>query len=451
MTATTSPRYRAYGLHNLDKIAQLELLPADFRGHLEMAARVLPFRTNNYVVDELIDWNNIPADPMFQLTFPQPGMLPAKETMHLRTLMAERAPEARMKETVRRIQTGMNPHPADQATLNVPHLDGRPLPGLQHKYPETLLVFPREGQTCHAFCTYCFRWAQFCGIEKLRFACQDPLDPARYLDAHPEISDVLITGGDPLVMRTRALRRYIDPLLARQDDRPATIRLGTKSLAYWPYRFFADRDADDLMRLLEQIVASGRHLAIMAHFTHPRELETPAVEKAIGRLKDVGAAIRCQSPIVRHVNDSSAAWAGMWRRQVALGAVPYYMFVARDTGPEKYFRLPLARTWMIYSEALRQVSGLGRTVRGPSMSASPGKVLVDGVAEIRGERVFVLKFLQGRNPAWVNRVFFARYDDHAAWFDELKPAFGQDKFFFEADYARIKAETADALMTADRG
>jgi hypothetical protein len=141
----------------------------------------------------------------------------------------------------------------------------------------------------------------------------------------------------------------------------------------------------------------------------------------------------------------------MWQRQVALGAVPYYMFVARDTGPEKYFRLPLARTWMIYSEALRRVSGLGRTVRGPSMSASPGKVLLDGVAEINGERVFALKFLQGRNPAWVNRVFFARYDDQAAWFDDLKPAFGQQEFFFEADYRRIKATADETLMTADQG
>ncbi|MDD2605897.1 MAG: lysine 2,3-aminomutase, partial [Desulfobacteraceae bacterium] len=363
MTETNYPRYRAYGLHNLDKIAQLALLPASFRHHLEMAAQVLPFRTNNYVVNELIDWTDIPADPMFQLTFPQPGMLPAREAMHLRTRMAGKPSKARIKEAVREIQTGMNPHPAEQATLNVPHLQGRPLAGLQHKYPETLLIFPREGQTCHAFCTYCFRWAQFCGMEKLRFACQDPMAPSRYLDAHPEITDVLITGGDPLVMRTRALRRYIDPLLARRDNRPATIRLGTKSLAYWPYRFFADGDADDLMRLLEQIVTSGRHLAIMAHFTHPRELETPAVEKAIARLKDVGATIRCQFPIVRHVNDSSEVWRGMWQRQVALGAVPYYMFVARDTGPEKYFRLPLARTWMIYSEALRRVSGLGRTVR----------------------------------------------------------------------------------------
>ena len=157
------------------------------------------------------------------------------------------------------------------------------------------------------------------------------------------------------------------------------------------------------------------------------------MEKAIHRLQSVGATIRCQSPLVRHVNDSSDVWARMWRRQVDLGLVPYYMFVARDTGPERYFRLPLARAWLIYSDALRRVSGLGRTVRGPSMSAGPGKILIDGVAEIHGQRVFVLKFLQGRDPDWVNRVFFARYSDTAAWFDELEPALGQERFFFETD------------------
>lgn len=104
MAGTATPRYPAYGRHNLDQIAQLALLPADFRRHLEMAARMLPFRTNNYVVDEPIDWRDITADPMLQLTFPQPGMLPIRETMCLRTLMVERAPEARLKETVRNAQ-----------------------------------------------------------------------------------------------------------------------------------------------------------------------------------------------------------------------------------------------------------------------------------------------------------------------------------------------------------
>ena len=81
--------------------------------------------------------------------------------------------------------------------------------------------------------------------------------------------------------------------------------------------------------------------------------------------------------------------------------------------------------------ALDQEAGLARTVRGPSMSATPGMILLDGVATVDGERVFVLKMVQGRDPGWVNRPFFVRFDAQATWFDDLRPAFGGDQFFFE--------------------
>jgi hypothetical protein len=109
------------------------------------------------------------------------------------------------------------------------------------------------------------------------------------------------------------------------------------------------------------------------------------------------------------------------------------MFVERDTGPREYFSLPLARAHEIFQSAYQMVSGLSRTVRGPSMSAFPGKVVIDGVVTINGEKLFALQFLQARNPDWVRRPFFARYDPDATWLDHLKPAFGRKKFFFEDD------------------
>jgi hypothetical protein len=107
------------------------------------------------------------------------------------------------------------------------------------------------------------------------------------------------------------------------------------------------------------------------------------------------------------------------------------MFVERDTGARRYFELPLERAWEIYQQAIQRVSGLGRTARGPSMSANPGKVELQGVAHVRGERVFVLRFIQARNPEWVQQPFFAKYDPQATWLDQLRPAFGEEKFFFE--------------------
>lgn len=147
--------------------------------------------------------------------------------------------------------------------------------------------------------------------------------------------------------------------------------------------------------------------------------------------------MRCQAPLVRYVNDDPLVWAELWRLEVQLGAIPYYMFVERDTGPRHYFEVPLARAFEIYRAAFQRVSGLARTVRGPSMSSTPGKVCVEGVTEIGGERVFVLKFLQARDPDWVARPFFARYDERAAWLDQLRPAFGEREFFFERGLAAL--------------
>jgi L-lysine 2,3-aminomutase len=168
----------------------------------------------------------------------------------------------------------------------------------------------------------------------------------------------------------------------------------------------------------------------MAHINHPVELSTWAAKEAIRRIRETGAVIRTQSPLIRHINDRAADWAQMWEEQVRMGCVPYYMFVERDTGASHYFSIPLARAWDIYQQAVQQVSGLGRTASGPTMSAFPGKVCVEGVAHIHGEKVFVLNFLQCRDPDWVHRPFFAKFDPEACWLDDLEPAF-EEQFFFE--------------------
>jgi L-lysine 2,3-aminomutase len=249
-----------------------------------------------------------------------------------------------------------------------------------------------------------------------------------YLKAHPEVSDVLITGGDPMIMETALLRRYIEPLLAPELGHVENIRIGTKALAFWPHRFVSDPDADDLLRLFEEVVAAGRHLALMSHYSHPAELSTEIAREAVRRVRSTGAEIRMQAPLVRHVNDDPAVWADLWRTGVRLGMIPYYMFVERDTGPRNYFEVPLVRAHEIFRQAYQAVSGLGRTVRGPVMSALPGKVRILGTSRVAGEEVFVLDFLQARNADWVRRPFFAKLDPEATWFDELEPAFPDPEF-----------------------
>ena len=430
--------YKVYTAKQWENIPQLQQFPEEIRLQMQAVAQVLPFRVNQYVIDHLIDWSNVPHDPMFQLTFPQPGMLEPDDLQQIVSLLQKQAGKDEIKTAVRAIQQNLNPHPAGQIEHNVPTMDGEKISGIQHKYRETLLFFPSQGQTCHSYCTFCFRWAQFIGNKELRFASNETRQLHAYLENHAEISDVLLTGGDPMVMKTHHLENYLSPLLTDARFRHVqTIRIGTKALTFWPQRFVTDPDSDDLLRLLEKTVKAGKHVAIMAHYNHWKEMDTQIARNAIERILNTGATIRSQGPLLAHINDTAEVWAQLWKTQVKLGIIPYYMFVERDTGAKHYFEVPLAKAWQIYHDAIQQVSGLGRTARGPSMSADPGKVEIQGITEVNGEKVFVCRFIQGRNPDWVQRPFFAKYDEQATWLNELKPAFGESKFFFEDEYKKL--------------
>ncbi|XVQ10344.1 KamA family radical SAM protein [Spirillospora sp. CA-255316] len=418
-------KFRAFTAKHLDELTARAGLNEQERLETRAVATVLPFRTNAYVVEELIDWSAAPDDPIYRLVFPMADMLPAEDVARLAGLLRREAPKAEIDAAAREVRMRLNPHPAGQMELNIPSFGDGKIPGLQHKYDETVLYFPKQGQTCHAYCTYCFRWAQFVGEPDLKMAGDDSHQLRDYLLAHPEVTSVLFTGGDAMIMGESVLRRYVEPLL--ELEQLESIRIGTKSLAYWPQKFVTDPDADPMLRLFEQVVESGKNLAFMAHFTHPRELEPLVVTEAVRRIRDTGAVIRTQAPLIRTINDDPAAWNAMWRTQTRMGMVPYYMFVERDTGPQDYFAVPLGRAHDIFRDAYKDVSGLSRTVRGPSMSATPGKVCVDGVLELFGEKVFALHFIQCRDSELVGKPFFAKYDPQAVWLDDLKPAFA-DRF-----------------------
>jgi KamA family protein len=423
--------FRAYSAKHLDQLTARAGLDAQARLAVRAVATVLPFRTNDYVLESLIDWSAGTADPIYRLVFPQADMLSAEDVGPIAEMLERGAPEPEIRAAARAVRMRLNPHPAGQLALNVPELDDEPLPGVQHKYPETVLVFPKQGQTCHSYCTYCFRWAQFVGEPDLKMATDDITRVTAYLRAHREVTSVLITGGDPMIMGAAVLRRYVEPLLDKSLEHIESIRIGTKSLAYWPQRFLTDPDADDTLRLFDQVVAAGKSLAFMAHFTHPRELAPQPVSDAIARIRSTGAVIRTQAPLIRGINDDAETWASMWRIQLRLGLVPYYMFVERDTGPQGYFAVTLARAADIFRDAYSSVSGLCRTVRGPSMSTTPGKVCIDGVVEVAGQKVFALHMIQARDPSLVGRPFFAHFDPSAVWLSDLRPAFA-DRFPFES-------------------
>ncbi len=433
--------YKAYNLHNFKAIPQIQKLTLEQQMHIEVVGSVLPFKVSNYIIDELIDWDNFESDPFFILNFPQKEMLIDEHYNTIKNLIANNAEKSVLKEEIEKIRLSLNPDPAGQQ-YNVPELDGESLTGIQHKYDETMLFFPSQGQTCHAYCTFCFRWPQF-ALNEFKFAMKEADLMISYLKEHPEISDVLFTGGDPAVMKTKLFEYYFNALLDADIPHLKTIRIGTKALSYWPYRFTTDDDADDLIRLFEKVISRGISISVMAHFNHHRALETMAVKQAVTRLISAGVQIRTQSPVLNHINADGDVWAKMWRKQVDLGLIPYYMFVARDTGAQDYFAVDLNTAFEIYNKAYNQVSGICRTVRGPSMSSDPGKVHIIGVTEVNGEKVFALRFIQARNSEWVNKIFFAKYRPDAYWLSDLEPAFGEKEFFFIQELNEMRQSQHD--------
>ena len=430
-------KYKIYNLHNFREIPNLNKLTRQQKFEIQVTAHVIPFKTNNYIIDELIDWNNIENDPVFTLNFPTKDLLNYEQFEKIARLITDRSDKTEINKAVNDIWLQLNSNTTDQIDHNVPELDNIKLTGIQHKYNETLLFFPTQGQTCHAYCTFCFRWPQFTGNNELRFALRQSDLLIKYLKRNKQITDVLITGGDPMIMSANHLGKYFDALLDPELSHINTIRIGSKALSYWPYRFISDPDSKDILNIFKKVVDSGKHLAFMAHFNHHVELSREAAKTAIGNILKTGAQIRSQSPLLEHINADSDIWIKLWKDQVNLGIIPYYMFIPRDTGTQDYFALPLVKAWEIFRDAYSQVSGLCRTVRGPSMSTCPGKIQVAGVTEIFNEKVIMLNFIQARDPKWTGRPFLAKYDENAKWIDELKPAFGENEFFYEKTLRKI--------------
>ncbi len=406
-------KYKPYSIRNLESIPQLKLLSKEQVEDIKLVSTIYPFKTNNFVLEHLIEWENVPNDPVFRLNFPHKGMLKEEDYELLKSSQGVVSDEE-FKQIVYDIRMKLNPHPAGQVDLNGAYLNGEKLDGIQHKYKDIILFFPSHSQTCHAYCTFCFRWPQF--INDLDFKIQTKeIDPVlNYLAENKQVTEILITGGDPMIMSSKILAQYIDPLLKVESLR--TIRIGTKSLSYWPYKFTSDKDAEGTLAVLKKVTEAGKHLAVMAHFNHPKELEPEVVGEAICNLRNIGAEVRTQSPLLRHINDSAEIWTDMWEKQVQLNCIPYYMFLPRDTGAQHYFSVRLDRAFDIFRSAIQNCSGLGLTARGPVMSTTNGKVEILDI----DEEIYTLRFIKHRNSKSTYQIFKAKPNcDNPTWLDDL--------------------------------
>ena len=403
----------------------------------------------------LINWEDYENDPIYHLVIPQPGMLRGEI---VEDYLNASSPSAR-EEIVRGYLKDTNPHDGKQL-LNKPSFVNSKgyielLDGSQHKYPQCQLILDKSTQKCFSYCTYCFRHAQVRGDEDM-FIQEDVAQVHRYLAQHPEVSDLLITGGDAGFLSANRLKEYVLPLI--EDPRLGhvrTVRLGSRALTYDP-EIILGRKFNEMLNVFDILYDHGIQLSWMAHFSTPRELLNPSCIAAIRRLKAHGVMVRSQSPIMYNISlfkgadgkvdieKSAQNWIDLANILAMLGIGFHSMYCARPTGEHHYFAAPLADIEKVFSRIYRSLSSINRPSRHISMTISAGKLAIIGTTTVAGRKCFALKFTEARNMEWMDQVFLAEYDETVDKISLVKP-FGDDKFFFEDELKEIEHALANKI------
>lgn len=351
----------------ITKLSKLEQLSPEERARLAPVAERYAFRLNDYYAG-LIDWND-PDDPLRRLVVPD-----ERELNHWGDLDA----------------SGEGGY--------------TPVRGCQHKYTDTALLLVTE--VCGAYCRYCFRKRLF--MSENDEASVDYTPGLRYIQEHEEVSNVLLTGGDPLMLGTRRLEKILGDLAAVPHVR--IVRLGSKMMAFNPFRVLDD---PELLELFAEHNRTGTRIYVMNHFDHPRELTAEARE-ALTRLMAAGVGIVNQCPIIGGVNDSPQVFGSLFRELSFAACPPYYVFQGRPTAGNEPFEVPLVRGFEIQREAKRHVSGLAKRARFV-MSHQTGKIEICGV----DDDYIYLQYHRAHRKGDFGRMMVAERDDQAYWFDQL--------------------------------
>lgn len=355
----TQPKY----VTDIDKITQI---PVNEREKLKEITEKFVFRVNDYYLN-LIDWND-PNDPIKKLVIPDEGELDEYGRWDA----------------------------SDEDTNYV-------VPGCQHKYTTTALLIVSE--VCGAYCRYCFRKRLF--RNDVKEALSDIEPGLQYIAKHPEINNVLLTGGDSLILATPRIRMILERL--RAIDHVKIIRFGSKLPVFNPMRISEDAE---LLELIREYSSTDKRIYIMAHINHPREI-TPEAKKAFDALHQAGAIVVNQTPVLKGINDDPNVLGELLDKLSWAGVTPYYFFVNRPVAGNKSFVLSLKEVYNIVEEAKAKTSGLGKRVR-LSMSHTSGKI---EILAIENGKAY-LKYHQSRDNEY-GKFMVLDCPDDAAWFDDL--------------------------------
>jgi KamA family protein len=275
--------------------------------------------------------------------------------------------------------------------------------GLEHKYTSTALLLVNE--VCAAYCRFCFRKRLF--MDENDEVTKDISEGLEYIREHREINNVLLTGGDPLIMSTSKLEPIIQKL--REVDHVQIIRIGTKIPAFNPFRIIND---ESLLEMIRKYSTDEKKIYIMAHFNHPREL-TPEAIKGLNLLMQAGAIVVNQTPMIQGVNDDPDVLAELFNKLSFIGVPPYYVFLCRPTLGNETYAVPVEKGYRIYEGARKQCSGLAKRAR-LVMSHESGKIEVLAVTE---DQVF-FKYLRAADSENGARIMVFQRNPEAYWLDD---------------------------------
>jgi KamA family protein/D-alanine--D-alanine ligase len=278
--------------------------------------------------------------------------------------------------------------------------------GLQHKYPQTALLLVTD--QCFSYCRFCFRKRLRLIDKSSEEVARDYTRISQYIKAHPEITDVLLSGGDPFVLRTEQLHGILDHLLP--IPHLTSIRFGTKAIISYPPRF---RDKG-LPELFGRITMAGKAAVIVTHIDHIGEV-SEETELAVKKLRRLGVQFFNQTVLLRNVNDVPDILAATFGKLHSLGVRPYYLFQARPVKGTSHFQVPLRRGIEIVHDVNKRLSGIQKTYR-YIMAHYTGKI---ETLDIGKDNRLYMRYHQNRDTRKIGMVFSRPYREGACWLDDL--------------------------------
>jgi len=275
--------------------------------------------------------------------------------------------------------------------------------GVQHKYPQTALLLVTD--RCFSYCRFCFR-KRLLGKSSQEIV-RDYAQAAAYIRQHPEVNNVLLSGGDPFVLGTDELHDIVDHLLS--IPHVVSVRFGTKAMAYYPFRF-RDRELIDLFK---RICLAGKTPIIVTHIDHVGEI-SEETENRIMELRGLGVQFLNQAVLLKNVNDDPDILAATFKKLHSLGVQPYYLFQARPVEGSSHFQVPLRRGLEIVRDVNTRLSGVQKTFRFVC-SHSTGKI---EILDIDQDSCLYMRYHQNADAAKLGRVFSRPYCEGDCWLDD---------------------------------